>query len=180
MTQPKLRFIIKRLILLFLHQINMKKLINIFSFLVLTYFVSTYIQNNLLRWKQNNADNQKVFAQELTNKQNSEQKLQEAFRNKTSNFQVQSKGIVTRILKDDLEGGKHQKFLLKLKSGQTLLISHNIDLAPRIVDLKVGDEVNFFGEYEWNEKGGVVHWTHHDPNGKHVNGWLKHKGKTYQ
>ncbi|MCQ8888523.1 DUF3465 domain-containing protein [Pseudoalteromonas carrageenovora] len=26
----------------------------------------------------------------------------------------------------------------------------------------------------------VVHWTHKDPNGYHVGGWLKHKGKIYQ
>jgi hypothetical protein len=40
--------------------------------------------------------------------------------------------------------------------------------------------VEFFGEYEWNAKGGVVHWTHHDPQGLHENGWLKHQGRLYQ
>jgi hypothetical protein len=32
----------------------------------------------------------------------------------------------------------------------------------------------------WNEKGGVVHWTHRDPGGRHMAGWLAHNGKTYQ
>ncbi|WP_312209082.1 DUF3465 domain-containing protein, partial [Acinetobacter variabilis] len=27
---------------------------------------------------------------------------------------------------------------------------------------------------------GVIHWTHHDPSNKHISGWLKHQGKTYQ
>lgn len=106
--------------------------------------------------------------------------LEEAFANRQSNIQVQGEGIVTKTLKDDLEGSRHQRFLLKLSSGQTVLISHNIDLAPRIESLATGDSVQFFGEYEWNSKGGVVHWTHHDPGGRHVAGWIKHRGKTYQ
>jgi len=44
----------------------------------------------------------------------------------------------------------------------------------------MGDSVGFYGEYEWNSKGGVIHWTHLDPSGQHIAGWLKHDGKTYQ
>jgi hypothetical protein len=103
-----------------------------------------------------------------------------AFKNGTSDVQVEGEGLVTRVLADDLDGSRHQRFIVSLASGQTVLIVHNIDLAPRVDGLQTGDSVRFYGEYVWNEQGGKVHWTHHDPQGKHVAGWLKHNGRTYQ
>jgi len=106
--------------------------------------------------------------------------LNNAYQNQQSNVQVNGSGIVIRTLADDKKGSQHQRFLVKLASGNTLLIAHNIDLAPRINTLREGDMIEFYGEYEWNKKGGVVHWTHRDPRGNHEDGWLKHKGSTYQ
>ncbi|MGB1199189.1 MAG: DUF3465 domain-containing protein [Thalassotalea sp.] len=109
--------------------------------------------------------------------------INNAFKHQQSNVQVQGSGIVVRLLSDDNKGSRHQKFILKLNgnnSGNTILIAHNIDLAPRINSISTGDTVQFYGEYEWNAKGGVVHWTHKDPNGRHIHGWLKHKGSLYQ
>ena len=103
-----------------------------------------------------------------------------AFNTRTSNVQVEGEGIVERILSDDLAGGKHQRFIVSLASGQTILISHNIDLAPRVEGLQEGEHIAFYGEYIWNSQGGIVHWTHHDPQGRHVGGWLKYKEQTYQ
>ena len=106
--------------------------------------------------------------------------LETAYANRQSDIQVRGEGMVKRILPDDLDGSRHQRFILELGSGQTLLVAHNIDLAPRIDALRVGDMVEFYGEYEWNAKGGVIHWTHHDPDGHHIGGWLKHGGQTFQ
>ena len=106
--------------------------------------------------------------------------VQQAFENRQSNLQVNGAGLVSRILPDDNDGSRHQRFILDVGHGQTLLIAHNIDLAPRLTGLKKGDRVEFHGEYEWNPQGGVVHWTHHDPAGRHVAGWLNHDGRTYQ
>lgn len=109
----------------------------------------------------------------------SDHSLDEAFKNSLSDIQVGGSGKVINILPDDTQGSQHQKFIIKLISGQTLLIAHNIDLAPRVNSLRVGDNINFYGEYEWNSKGGVVHWTHRDPNGRHEDGWLNHGGQLY-
>lgn len=105
---------------------------------------------------------------------------QRAFEGHQSNVQVEGEGVVSRILPDDTSGITHQRFIIRLSSGQTVLIDYNTDIAERIEDLKVGDRVSFAGEYIWNEQGGLVHWTHHDPAGRHPSGWLKYNGRTYQ
>ena len=108
------------------------------------------------------------------------QEISSAYAAKASDIQVSSSGVVVKLLSDDNTGSRHQRFILKLSSGQTVLIAHNIDLAPKITSLQTGDSVEFLGEYEWNNKGGVVHWTHHDPAGRHQGGWLMHNGRKYE
>lgn len=106
--------------------------------------------------------------------------LENAFANRLSNLQIEGQGTVVKILPDDNNDSRHQRIILRLESGQTLLLAHNIDLAQRIDTLRTGDMVAFYGEYEWNPKGGVIHWTHHDPQGRHPAGWIRHDGRTYQ
>lgn len=107
-------------------------------------------------------------------------RIAQAFAQQRSDVQVQGSGKVQRTLPDDTQGSRHQRFILKLANGQTVLVAHNIDLAPRIPRLQRGDTVGFFGEYEYTAQGGVIHWTHRDPDGRHVSGWLEHNGQRYQ
>jgi len=103
----------------------------------------------------------------------------ELYRQQQSGVFVTVTGRVIRLLADDNVGDRHQRFIMELDSGQTLLVSHNIDLAPRIDKLELSDRVTLRGEYEWNDKGGVIHWTHHDPDNRHAGGWIEHEGRRY-
>ena len=95
--------------------------------------------------------------------------------------QVLGCGTVIKVLKDDNEGSRHQKFLVKIDNypNITVLIAHNIDLAPRIEGIQAKNPIRFYGEYIYNDKGGVVHWTHRDPASRHQDGWLEYKGQQY-
>lgn len=103
----------------------------------------------------------------------SDEEMQELYNSEVSGEQVLIKARVIKKLPDDNEGSRHQKFIVELESGQTVLVSHNIDLAARIDDLNEGDMLEIFGQYEWNDRGGVIHWTHPDPDGEHIDGWIR-------
>ncbi|MDR1822147.1 MAG: DUF3465 domain-containing protein [Oscillospiraceae bacterium] len=106
--------------------------------------------------------------------------IKDLFERKKRDVLVSGEGIVVRLLDDDVSGDRHQRFILELESGQTLLVAHNIDIAPRLDGLAPGDTVVFCGEYIWTEKGGTVHWTHRDPDGSSSGGWLEWNGVVYR
>jgi hypothetical protein len=106
--------------------------------------------------------------------------LARAFADHASDLAVEGQGTVTKLLADDTEGSRHQRFIVQLASGQTLLVTHNVDVAPRVTALRVGDAVSFKGEYVWNSQGGLIHWTHHDPDGEHTGGWIEHHGVRFE
>lgn len=106
-------------------------------------------------------------------------RIAELYESELSDVQVRGTGRVIRILSDVVEGDRHQRFILELANGLTLLVAHNIDDFPRLDGLAVGDDVAFHGEYEWGEQGGTIHWTHRDNRGDHIDGWLEWRGKRY-
>lgn len=105
---------------------------------------------------------------------------QQAFEQRASGRMLRVDGRVIRTLADDHDGSRHQRFIIQTNSGQTLLVAHNIDLAPRLEGLKAGESVALYGEYEWNDQGGIMHWTHHDPAGRHAAGYIEWRGRKYQ
>ena len=105
--------------------------------------------------------------------------VENAYQHKQSDVQVSGHGKVVKLLSDDAQGARHQKFLVRINAQQTLLFAHNMDLAAKI-PLQVGDEIMFTGEYVYNPKGGIIHWTHLDPHGHHPSGWIMLHGNKYQ
>ena len=103
----------------------------------------------------------------------------ELFRAEQSDAIVTAYATVKKVLPDDNDGSRHQKLIVTLSTGHTVLIAHNIDLAER-VPCDQGSVIRFRGEYEWSNQGGVVHWTHHDPAGRHQPGWIEHEGVRYE
>jgi hypothetical protein len=43
-----------------------------------------------------------------------------------------------------------------------------------------GSRVAVKGEYEFDPRGGVIHWTHRDPRGRHESGYVQLGGQYYQ
>lgn len=105
--------------------------------------------------------------------------VKSAFEAKQSDVFIEVEGTVVHILPLDNFGHRHQNFLFKLANRITLKVSHNIDLAPMLPNLRKGQRLRIRGEYEWNDKGGVLHWTHHDPANRHPHGWIEMDGKKY-
>lgn len=106
--------------------------------------------------------------------------VQQAFAARSRDVWLDAHGTVERNLADDRDGSAHQRFIIRTDGGISLLIAHNIDLAPRLHGLAVGDRISARGEYVWNDKGGVLHWTHHDPAGRLAGGHILWKGHRYE
>ena len=105
--------------------------------------------------------------------------VQQAYADHRSGQWLETSGHVGRVLSDDNEGARHQKFILELDGGHTVMVAHNIDLAERI-PVRRGAALAVRGKYEWNDRGGVIHWTHHDPDGRIQGGWIMLDSVRYQ
>ena len=102
------------------------------------------------------------------------------FQTHRSNVEVTADGTVVTIFPDrSSSSGVHEQFIMRLSSGGiTVEVEHNISIGRR-APLTLGDSVVVHGEYIWNGKGGLIHFTHHDPQGTHEGGYIKDNGATY-
>lgn len=95
-------------------------------------------------------------------------------------MEVTADGAVVRLLPDRRSStGMHEQFIIKLSAQNlTIEVEHNFSIGVR-VPVQLGDHVIVHGEYIWNPEGGLIHFTHHDPQGTHEAGYIIDQGKTY-
>ena len=105
---------------------------------------------------------------------------EQAFRRQIRRVWLETSGQVKTLLRDDNEEPRHQRFILELPYGHTLLITRNLDQGKRI-PLNVGDNVRVRGEYKWDVRGGLIHWTHYDTDEPGNGGWIEltERGEKY-
>ncbi len=73
---------------------------------------------------------------------------------------------------------EHETFGVTTPCGNVQIID-NADLAPR-VPVFPGDQIDVRGEYVHDPgKGPIVHWTHHDPQHRHPDGFIRLHGRLY-
>jgi hypothetical protein len=143
------------------------KVISIIALIISAYFANNYVQEN---------KKTTTYQKETQYKSTSNKQLEALIKKRQSNVIITLDVRVINVLSDDNQGDRHQRLIVK--SGKhTLLLAHNIDIAPR-VPVKKGDMLKVRGEYEWNDKGGVVHWTHRSTS-SHADGWIIHNNKKY-
>ncbi len=103
----------------------------------------------------------------------------ELYAQQESGVMVEFEARVERILSDDKVPPRHQRFILTLNNGHSVLIAHNLELSER-VPIKLNDRVKVHGMYQFNAQGGIVHWTHRDQGVGTRHGWIELGGKRYE
>lgn len=105
----------------------------------------------------------------------------DAFRAGRSHVEVVAAATVTRVL--GVASGRvspHEGFLMQLTSDCRVVVrvEANTDFTGAFALVR-GDRVVVKGEYEYYPIGGVIHWTHRDPRGRHEGGFIQVGDKTY-
>jgi hypothetical protein len=73
---------------------------------------------------------------------------------------------------------EHEAFTAQTQAGPVDIID-NVAIA-RPVPVQPGDRIEVRGEMVHDpNKAPIVHWTHHDPEGTHENGFIQLRGQTY-
>ncbi len=100
-----------------------------------------------------------------------------AWRDGRSRVEVTASGSVARVLGvESGPSGRHEGFLLHLRGaaghGLTVRVEDNVDITGEI-PLAAGDDVEVRGEYIYDSRGGLIHYTHHDPRFRHEGGYVR-------
>jgi Protein of unknown function (DUF3465) len=74
---------------------------------------------------------------------------------------------------------EHEAFRVRCDDGAKVEIVDNVDIAPP-VPVNPGDRIVVQGELvPRGSHGPLVHYTHHDPQGTHVGGFIDWNGRRY-
>jgi len=100
-----------------------------------------------------------------------------------SHLEVTASGVIARDLGTRSGvSGTHEGFLLHLSGasgrGLTVRVEANVDFTG-LMPIAAGEPVVVRGEYEFDSRGGVIHWTHRDPRGRHPDGYIQIQNKRY-
>lgn len=109
--------------------------------------------------------------------------LYDAWRTQRSHVEVTASGVVARDLgtRSGIRS-PHEGFLLHLSGasgrGLTVRVEANVDFTGPL-PIIAGAPVVVRGEYEFDARGGVIHYTHRDPRGRHPDGYIELQNKRY-
>jgi len=99
-----------------------------------------------------------------------------------SGSEVTVEGAVVRVLATSSgTQGAHERFVVAVKAGnaeQDILVADNVTIG-RAAPVRRGDDVIVRGELAIDPTGPVIHWTHHDPRGRHESGFVRVNGELY-
>jgi hypothetical protein len=106
----------------------------------------------------------------------------DAIANGRSGTEVTVEGAVVQVLATSGgTQGSHERFIVAVRAGsaeQDVLVADNISIG-RAAPVRRGDEVTVKGELAIDPSGPVIHWTHHDPRGRHESGFVRDNGVLY-
>ncbi len=110
--------------------------------------------------------------------------IYDAWRDGRSRVEVTASGSVVRLLGTRIgRSGAHEGFLVHLSGagarGLTVRVEDNVDLTGPI-PLAPGDAVTVRGEYIYDPRGGLIHYTHRDPRGRHPDGFVRVRDRVYR
>lgn len=91
--------------------------------------------------------------------------------------EVHGRGTVERVLGiRESRTGEHEGFIVRMNE-RSIKVETNTGITGPI-PLHRGDTIALQGQYECSD--GVIHWTHHDPRGRHMSGYIEIHGYRYQ
>lgn len=92
--------------------------------------------------------------------------------------ELRAAGTVVSLLGErESRSGLHEGFFVRFGNAAPVRVEDNADITG-IVPLRAGEHILIQGQYECDDD--VLHWTHHDPSGRHLAGFIEADGHTYR